>query len=624
MGRRVVDSFGRPSSRVSASVYVRRWDEGLLGASLGLLGGYGLTAWLTWHNLPVLGPAPYGDALHHVFVDWPHVLAAPWSERAGAYWDAYRWGGILRCGLSALVGVGLGGVFGWSGLKPRNNVKWISGPQLLKGDEAKQEARRITRREQAKGKPAWMQIHPLLGLAKRTFHRHLFLVGAPGSGKTQILLGLLDQVYAQNRKALIYDVKGDFTAAYLGLLVSPWDARSAAWDIGYDLSTRNAASDFAASIIPTESGAGKYWSDAAQMLLTGCIRALQDEKGRAWGWKDLAERLRLDQGAFVESLRGSYDKAVPLIADPKSTATSSALATLSASTRVIDQLAEAWGDASPDTPRVRLTAWAKDGYKGERQIIVQGGPDAQLSNAYISAMVNVCAATVLSPAMPDSATRTLFFILDELASLRVHLPPLIDKGRSKGVIVVGALQTLEQLEPLYGPAIAKSLVSMVGTRVVCQTQPGDTQVKLAELFGKKKVAITETDSNGYTKTREENKPVVKPNVLTAELGPQHRGNAFHVRAIVQVAAHDPLVLDWPGVVKPTLRDSFLAADWVRTVRAKDKKAPAECTAVLPGEPAGGSAGGMAPERMPGEDSKDHQAVGEIFAQWVALKGEDGR
>lgn len=612
MARQVVDSFGPPSARVSPSVYVRRWDEGLLGTTLGLVGGYCLTAWLTWRTLPGLGPVPYGDAMQHVFSYWPRLLAAPWSEWSEYYWNAYRSGGILRCGLSVGMGLILGTWFGISGFKPRNNIKWISGPELRKGQEALREAARITKQE----KPVpWLWLHPKLGLTKRSFTRFTLLIGSPGSGKTQILHGLLKQIYAQNRKCFLYDVKGDFSAAYPGLLVSPWDARSAVWDVGYDVSTIPAARNFVASIIvPDQSEHGSFWTKAAQELLFGCVRSLQNERGINWGFKLLAEYVRAEQPAFVERLRRDHPKAEALIADAKSTATSSVLATLSAHTRVIEELALAWGDLPADTPRVRLTAWARDGYQGPRQIIVQGG-EPQLANAYISAMVNVCAANVVSAAMPDSKhDRALFFVLDELASLRVNIAPFVDKGRSKGVALIAAVQDFTQLIPMYGQHLAQAIVSMASNKIICQVQSGETRTQLAELFGKHTVAITETQSNGSHMTREENRPVVKPNLLTSELGTHHHKKGFTVRAIVQVGGHDPLLLDYPGIVMPEIRKGYVPAEWVKVVQAREQLTDA-AEKSEPEEAQGGD--GQALQR----DIVDWAAVTAVLERYA---GSDGR
>src|SRR5690606_17019676 len=107
-------------------------------------------------------------------------------------------------------------------------------------------------------------------------------------------------------------------------------------------------------------------------------------------------------------------------------------------------------------------------YTGRKQVIVQAGPDPQLTRAYIGSMLNVAVPSIISAELSDNEQgRFLGFVLDELPSLGlIQLAPLIDKGRSKGVVVVAAVQDLAQLRKVYGPDEAQSLTSMVGMHVI--------------------------------------------------------------------------------------------------------------------------------------------------------------
>lgn len=70
--------------------------------------------------------------------------------------------------------------------------------------------RREARRE---GEPEAL-IHPKLRLPRGRETKHVLLVAAPGAGKTQVIAPLLQDVLARGEAAIIYDFKGDYTAAY--------------------------------------------------------------------------------------------------------------------------------------------------------------------------------------------------------------------------------------------------------------------------------------------------------------------------------------------------------------------------------------------------------------------------
>jgi hypothetical protein len=550
------------------SVPVRRWDEafwfgGFVGAA-----AYALSAWPLARPLPLLGPAP---------ASLGSLLLAPLHGRA--LLDA-------PLPLSARVGVMLGcaALFGgWAfiaALKPQVRLKHISGPRLLEGKEAVDEARYQARKERGRAEVGFLRLHPALDLPKSRWTRHMLVYGSVGSGKTVILTSLLQQAMAKKLKAFVYDVKGDFTARFPhAALVSPWHADSRIWDIAADVRTPSQAATFAQAFIPEGEGSNRYFSLAAQQLLVGALRVLQNERGRSWGWRDLASRLAADRAAFAALLAEHYPKAAPLLGAEDSSATASVLATLAAHTKAIDDLAAAWGNNDEKRKAVSLRHWVRDDFKGRRQIVVQAGPDASLTTAYIGAMVRLLESFIIAPTLPDDEhNRTLLFLLDELPSLRVDVSALVDKGRSKGVVMLMGLQSLLQLRDAIGPNRAQALSSMVGTHVVCRMQMGEDRDQVAGLFGRERLALTAfsqgsggSGPSGSVAVHEETRAVVDPSILSSELGVvKKRGKAWPhgkgIRALVSLGG-DALMLDFPLTDRaPTVR--FKPAAWTQPVRQR--------------------------------------------------------
>lgn len=561
----VYDALGRPGKHIDASIKVRRWDLGLAYGAFGAaVGFFPFAQWgLGWRDTL---RAMALDGAFYSTIDNPTWLS-DWST--------------LAAGVT--VALLAGASMGYAGIIPRSNQWVVSGPVLLEGKAANKEARRRTLSlKERLTDPFGLWIHPSLWFSKKVLSRHILLHGSVGSGKTQILLAMLQPIFANKRaKLFLYDVKGDFTAKFpQATIVSPFDSRSRVWWVARDVRTSTQASAFADSLIPEDSGSGKFWTQAARQILLGVVRSLQNEKPEAWTWTDLAQRVSMRAQEMAPILDKSYRKAYGLISNTEGTTAFNIIATLNGYTKVIDDLARAWPDYERRDKKGRprlfsITDWASDDYTGPTKIIVQSGPDAGLTSAYIAALINVAVPAIISPALPDNeGGRFLGFFLDELASIGKieNISSLIDKGRSKGCVCVLATQDLAQLRMphLYGEHMVKALSGMVGTHIVCQVQMGDTREELSKLLGTQKVA--RMDHSEDARLNNEGQPVVYPNQLTDMLGFRKTKKApfFEIRAIVQQGG-DLLLLDFPGQPLPNKRPGQMAATW--TTRAAGYEPP---------------------------------------------------
>jgi len=323
------------------------------------------------------------------------------------------------------------------------------------------------------------------------------------------------------------------------------------------------AAAFSQSIIPSEEGSGAFWASAAQALLEGCVRELQATKGKDWGWAELAALVARPAEPMFQALSLYYPRAAALISNPDSNTTSSCMAVLANGTGVIERLALAWPERIPGR-MFSMLDWIKDDYGGRKQVIVQSGPDEALTKAYISAMINVAVPEIIGPSLSDDeAGRFLGFFFDELTSVgRLNIEPLLALGRSKGVVFCSALQDWSQVETVYGDKAAQAFSSMVGTHVICKLQSGETRERISRNLGKRTVAWRTHDDKANV--HEESKAVVSPGRLTDDLGFRngkvYGPERWGIRAIVQTEG-DLLLLDWPGMSYPKVRDGQERAKW---------------------------------------------------------------
>lgn len=564
----------------SASETVRRWDVAFISTGVVLAITFSLAIAALWAiGNPDLARISSlrlaAQALNELAVMGKKGWAA-WTWLGAHPWMAMR---------LALLGLISGAISGWVfvlSIRPTSRVRHIEGDRLLEGKEAEKAAL------QGSDANPWAFLHPLLGLAKGRFTKHGLISGGVGKGKTQILWPLIRQVgIKKNRKTVIYDVKGDYTAAMPdALLLAPADARSAYWDISADIRTPEAAETLAQSLIPSKDG--EFWGPASRAIVVGVLISLiyqRQHEGKPWGWRSLADRLMASDPYELHDLMATYyPPGQRLLADPSSTTALNVLQTIAAHTRIIEQLAVAWGNGE-GRQSFSFRRWAQDGYKGPRQVILQAGKDRELTSKSIAAMFNTLIPHVINPSLKDAEqVRTLAFFIDEFTSLgRIdEIGALIDKGRSKGCVVWLGFQSIEQVKERYSPNFASALMSMVGTHVVCGMSMGETQTFIANLFGKRRVAVTSfTQSPGSTapsiSQHEETRPVVLASQLGA-LGVVKKGQGHIVQAIVKTSGiNDPLLLEFPVKSLPKLRPEFVPADWTKGVakHAKRDVAPME-------------------------------------------------
>ncbi|WP_068311256.1 type IV secretion system DNA-binding domain-containing protein [Polycladidibacter hongkongensis] len=233
----------------------------------------------------------------HVQSFWDSGAEAKWSRckstliKQGILWAT--WPRLYLLEISALIAFVSGA---WAYLlhldKTPETLRVISGGQLLEGREAVrvfQSSLKSPPKRNGEGVALTDGVH----LSLKQELRHYLIRGGTGSGKTQVMLRLVNDWIAKRKPVIVLDLKGALTST-LGsndgptkpILLSPGDARSYEWLIGYDCTDEADAHELASHLIP-KSEKNSFFSKAAQNILVAIILKLQAENPRKWGWRDL-------------------------------------------------------------------------------------------------------------------------------------------------------------------------------------------------------------------------------------------------------------------------------------------------------------------------------------------------
>ncbi|MBR8007414.1 type IV secretion system DNA-binding domain-containing protein [Burkholderia vietnamiensis] len=393
-------------------------------------------------------------------------------------------------------------------------------------------------------------------------------------------LGIRPDPARPKTKLLLYDRKGDFTERYPdGVIVSPWDARSAVWDIAKDLVDVSARRAMASILSPTFDGDKNKWlNDGAAGVIYAILESLYADFGMSWGWHQLLERGAYPHGQLYKLVQQHNPVIAKTIADADNMGTQSILGAVGQAFTVVSQLTLAWGDVGPERPRFSMREFLDDRYQGEPMLILRNGRDESLAKAYISVLFNVAQTQMMNVEDTDNSHndgRAVFFVIDEFTSIgRLAVEALTAVGRSKGCMVILGFQDKAQINSTYDQNFASSLESMVGTNVVCRLGPGDTRDRMTRLIGERLVGTvnmnTSLSAGGTSSTTaysESKRALIDPSELTA-LGkidvPKTKDNpkGFAIRAIVLRNGKAKL-LAFPGVVLPKVRPFYVEADWCK-------------------------------------------------------------
>ena len=400
--------------------------------------------------------------------------------------------------------------------------------------------------------------------------QNLLIAGAIGSGKTRILLSLIESIVRRvnaipeaDEALLLHDTTGEILTGLpvddaLVAAIHPHKVGGWGWAMGADLTLMEDMEEVADQAIGDTGEA--VWGKGAALLYAGILAIAAGEHAEVWSMPEVYEIALRSPENLKAALEQYYLPAAKLVefdADGNLSKTSlSFLLTFRASSlRVIRPIAEAWANV-PHHRMFSFRAWIHQDHPAQPKIVViqRSGRHAELSALWIGMVIDALASHAGDPDLGVSQSRLRTLVLDELPALGFlrRLPELMDTGRNKGVAFICAVQDVNlQIDRIYKDW-SESIRQRFRLKIFCSQTAGPETLKIAsETIGKRRVedrTFTTTITRGpqgKTEQVAENRridevPIVSPDYLAQELGV--RGD--RVRAIL-VGLQDPLELEWP-------------------------------------------------------------------------------
>lgn len=326
--------------------------------------------------------------------------------------------------------------------------------------------------------------------------RHTLITGTTGSGKTNAIIELLDQVVNCGDRAIIVDTVGTYVEQYYDpergdIILNPLDSRSVPWsfleECADDVLLRNVAS----CLIDKGGDHDKFWEDAAKIVFIETAKKIRNDNKSLDEFISVLLKTSLDE--MQKYLSGSYGAS--LVDKSADKMALSIRAILINTVHIFDVLKE-----DPDN-NFRIKKWIDESTCGflflscspkERSTVVP----------MITAWLSIASEFLMETKV--TSRRTWFFI-DELHNLR-RLPMLdiaLAEIRKFGGCFVMGTQLISQLNVRYGQELTRAITGLCGTKIVMNVPEPTTAKYMADFLGdKEEITAVETLSYGANTVRD--------------------------------------------------------------------------------------------------------------------------
>ncbi|MDO6415342.1 type IV secretion system DNA-binding domain-containing protein [Sphingomonas sp. BIUV-7] len=325
---------------------------------------------------------------------------------------------------------------------------------------------------------------------------HILLCGAPGTGKTNLIVKMLDGIRREGRRAIIYDTAGTFVEKFYrpdrDIILNPLDRRTSHWSPWGDVPRDYHYDQIAESTIPDKAG-DPFWAKAARGTLVAVLRKLAREKEMLVSI--LLDRLLRSKLKDLAAFAAGTDAAAFISTEGERTSAGiqAELASVMRSFSYLD-----------DTRKgLSIREWVEN-EKGDGWLFITVKADQLPSlRPLITVWLDIAISAIMSLA-PDR-DRRLYCVIDELPTLQ-KLPSLSDflaRARKYGGCGILGFQSYPQLEATYGIQDAAAITGYCSTWVALRANDTPTAKHVSENLGQvEQVEANEGMSYGVNDMRD--------------------------------------------------------------------------------------------------------------------------
>ena len=340
--------------------------------------------------------------------------------------------------------------------------KYISGTRLA--DSPKALIHSVKKSERGVSD---VRLLTTLPIPARSEFQGFFFHGSTGSGKTQAMMRLLDEIRRLGEPAIVYDkectIKPYFFNEKTDVELNPVSATCANWDLWSECDNPMEFGSLASYLIPKAvQGSDPFWVDSARTILTSMAWKIRDRKD-----KNAIRLLQLLLTTTLDEMRNilkgtESENLVSKEIEKTAISIKSVLATYTKALRFLEGL-----DKS-GVPKFSIKNWIQlvtesNNSKNGWLFITSRSKYHKEIKPLISLWLGLTMQGIQS--LKPNSNKRIWLVMDELASLhRLEMlsDTLADIRKFGGCVAVG-IQSISQLEFLYGNHEAHAITDLLNT-----------------------------------------------------------------------------------------------------------------------------------------------------------------
>jgi len=348
---------------------------------------------------------------------------------------------------------------------------------------------------------------------------HGMLIGTTGTGKTTVLLRIIEQARERKHRCVIFDLTGVFVQHFYDperdFILNPIDERCPPWSVFSDCRTMLEFNSAAAALFPSPNDGGDpFWTMSARTLFVEMCIKLNERKMRTNG--DLIHNLLFANLKDVHAaMKGTV--AAPLTSTDAARMAESIRAVINTQAQILRYLP----DVSEKHPRdFSIREWVKDDKQDSSILFITSNhTHLNVTKPLMSLWMDLAVNSVLDT--ERNAGMKIWFLFDEVHALQ-RLPALehgLQTARAYGGAFLLGIHSFERLCETYGKEGGTNLAALARTKLILTAADRTTAEFCASQIGNREVReVDESYSIGAAMSRDaatitprtEVKPLILP------------------------------------------------------------------------------------------------------------------
>ena len=315
---------------------------------------------------------------------------------------------------------------------------------------------------------------------------HTLVAGTTGAGKTQALAVLLAEIRRRGDRAIIYDKMRSFVPSFYDpsrgdQILNAMDARCANWTPFADATRYEDFYQMACALIPDPAGnADTFWVDSARIVFAVVAHKLHRQ-----GYRTTRALLRKLLRSSHEELASFVENTIAASSiSPKNAKTAESIRATLVTGLAALQVLERGQD---ERASFSIREWVQRNDSEGCLFLTSRSDKHQTLRGLITVWLEIALTAIM--AQERDPNRSIWIIADELPSL-YKLPSLekgLAEGRQYGAAYVLGIQTLSQLQSIYGRDTAHTITGLCRTKLLLNLADPDTAEIAAKYIGRAEV-----------------------------------------------------------------------------------------------------------------------------------------